>query len=633
MKRVQSQLLKIRIGKCMIKVLCFILFSLSSVSSFADVVVSSVVDRNKMGEGDTFTLTVTVSSDETVSMQEPQLPAMENFDVINSWTGSESRSTFVNGQFQVKRKQSYNFMLAPQKKGHYNIDSVKVNINGKTFVTKPIKVQVVAGNLTPPPKARGRNRATPKTVDDIFSQFLRRRPRPGFRSQPVDPNESFFIQVEVDKTDVFVGEQVTASFYLYTRAQISDIDTLNYPSLNGFWKEDIEVATRLGFKDEVVNGVVYRKARLASYALFPIKAGAAKIDSYKARCTVVSQNAFGFGRPAKVTKQSKEIIVKVKALPVNTTSSPFVGGVGEYQVSSVLDSKSLPVNQPMTWKIKFYGYGNAKLIDLPKIDLPEGLELYDSKTESSFKKTGKGTKEFELLVIPRKAGSYKLPALSMALFNAETSSYYLVKTKAELLEVQPAEGETSIPSSPLLAGEVEQKKKVSNFPLLALNWDPGLVNLSQAQFFSLWGSAYLLAFMFLFWRAFEELGLKQRKKDVESILRLKFKKVYALEAKQSWRDVGIEVMNAFYYLIGEIAGQGGANQEIEKLMLKVPPSVRRELGAELQGSLKKFEILSFAPEGVVGKLKEKAELKKNVNEMEKLLLKAIKLGLGKQINE
>ena len=143
----------------------------------------------------------------------------------------------------------------------------------------------------------------------------------------------------------------------------------------------------------------------------------------------------------------------------------------------------------------------------------------------------------------------------------------------------------------------------------------------------------MLAFIFLGWRSYLTFGNQQHKKDIETLLKSKFKKIHDLQSKQDWRSVGVEVMNTFYFLIGEISGQGGANQEIEKLILKVPPSVRREVGEELLKTLKIFEVLSFAPEAAVGKLKEKTELKKHVSQMEKVLLKAVGLGLGRKVDE
>ena len=43
-----------------------------------------------------------------------------------------------------------------------------------------------------------------------------------------------------------------------------------------------------------------------------------------------------------------------------------------------------------------------------------------------------------------------------------------------------------------------------------------------------------------------------------------------------------------------------------------------------------FQILSFAPEGVVGPLKEKANLQKSVREMESIILKALSQSLHEE---
>jgi hypothetical protein len=613
----------------------FFLLLFFTVSVSAGVTVNSSVDRNKMGEGDTFTLTLTVSSEDSFSISEPELPDLSGFDLLNTWTESENFSTFANGQFQVQRNQKYHYMLAPQKMGNFQIKSISVNINGQTFNTKPIDISVVAGGVAPTPKPqRGQPTNPMDDVDDIFSQFLRRRPHMGGKNQQVDPNDSFFIQVEVDKTEVYAGEQITATFYLYTRAQISDIDTLKYPSLNGFWKEDIEVATRLGFQDEVINGLIYRKALLASYALFPINPGKSVIDSYQAKCTVVSPTAFGFGKPTVLTKQSKEVTINVKPLPNQTTSGQFVGGIGNFKLSSTIDTNTVPINQPITWKLRFFGSGNAKLIELPKFELPDGIELYDTKSTSKFEKNGESFKEFEILLIPRKSGEHNIPELTFSLFNPGNSKYYTVVSESKKLLVQEAEGGEAIPNAPLeeLKKEVENLKKVYS-PEIILSWKGSNYNFGLAQTLPYWMVLYLLSFVYLIWKSINDFTFEKRKKDIQSILDSRFKKIHNLVDKQEWRQVGVHVMNCFYFLIGEMAGQGGASEEVEKLILKVSPSVRRELGDDLLKLLKKFEILSFAPEGVVGVLKEKKELKQNVSEMEKLLNKAVKLGLGKNIHD
>ncbi|MGZ5280252.1 MAG: hypothetical protein ACXWC9_09930, partial [Pseudobdellovibrionaceae bacterium] len=96
-----------------------------------------------------------------------------------------------------------------------------------------------------------------------------------------------------------------------------------------------------------------------------------------------------------------------------------------------------------------------------------------------------------------------------------------------------------------------------------------------------------------------------------------------------WREAGSEMTNAIYHVLGVVSGQGGATVEIQKLLDQSPPSLRRELGAELSRLIEICQVLSFAPEGVVGKLKDPGELKKSSKDIEKTLLQALKLAEDK----
>ena len=60
-------------------------------------------------------------------------------------------------------------------------------------------------------------------------------------------------------------------------------------------------------------------------------------------------------------------------------------------------------------------------------------------------------------------------------------------------------------------------------------------------------------------------------------------------------------------------------------MRKIPPSISREWGATVKTLMESFQTLSFAPEEVVGSLKEKDNLKKLVQQMEKVVMKIVKL--------
>jgi hypothetical protein len=616
------------------------LFMLVGPLAQADVQVYSSVDRNEMAVGDTFTLTVSVSSDQSLSLREPKLPDLTQFEIVNTWQGSSTQSTFENGKFRVNQTRKFNYMLVPKAKGRLNLGAVTVEVDGRRFATKPIPLNVkspsaIANRAQPKAqRPRGNSQDPFSQMDDLFSQLLQRRPRPGYKSKPINPNEAFFIQVEVDKTDVYAGEQVTASFYIYSRGAIRDIDTLKYPTLKGFWKEDIEVATRLNFRTEVVNGIAYQKALLASYALFPIKPGKITIDSYKAKCTVVMRSNFGFGQPYQYTKSSRPVAVSVREVPRQGQPPEYNGAVGQFNMSAQLESKSVPVNQPITLRVRVSGKGNAKLIDMPPLDLPESVEIYDTKTDAKFNKDGSSYKEFETLLIPREEGEVVIPNVKFSAFDPETGRFYSRSSSELKFSVVASDDPQMIPSSPLAAGAAgsseEGAPKGPVLPQLALQWKAGS---GPGQGFNvlIWVIVYLGIFGFIGYRIVVEFEIGRRKKDLDRMVKDRFRGINKKIDEGDWRAVGIESTNLVYFLLGEISGEGGASSEIDKLLMKASPSVRRQVGESLKKLMHQFEALGFAPESVVGDLKNKKNLKKSVDELEKVISKALKLGLGQDL--
>jgi BatD DUF11 like domain len=627
-----------KIGNALAAVLVAILFF--PLSLFAGTEVTALVDRDSLSPSDTVTFTISVTSSEDVTIGQPESPRFEDFEVLNTWQGQEARATFVNTpngpSFQTVRTTNYNFALQPKRQGKLRLGSVQIEVDGRKYNTKPISITVApgAGGGARGQRPRGGVQAPPgfdDEEDDVFSQLLRRQMpgAGGSRSLPINPQEAFFIQVELDKTDVYVGEQVTASWYLYTRGQIRDLDTLKYPSLKGFWKEDIELATQLNFTSEVVNGIPYKKALLASFALFPIKEGTSTVDPYQAKCTVVPMidsfgSAFGMGKAYTFTKSSQPVKVTVKPLPTEGRPTDFTGAVGTFDVTTRVEDKNIVENQPFTLKVRFEGQGNAKLIEQPPFQPPEGLEIYDSQNEARFFRTGTSFKEFNILLIPRREGEFTIPGFSTSVFDAKERKYVVKTTNP--IRVLVGKGVAGARTQSLGLDETAPKKPQGpEEPKLITEWK--LEKPAGARQAAL-GYVGLFAFVLLtlLWRARLELGWGQKKKDLQRQLRARIRRVDEKAAKGDWRGVGTEMTNAAYFVLGEISGEGGANVELSKLLLKAPPSVRRELGEPIEKQLEIFQVLSFAPENVVGSLKEPAQLKKSVGEMGKLLERAVTLG-------
>lgn len=647
----------------------FILFF--TFSAQAAVTVQATVDRNEMALGDTFTLAVTVLSTESVDIQEPRIPDVDGFELLNNWQSTAVAQKLVPSsggmKFETQRRKEFNYMLSPQRQGQLSVSSFEVVVDGKVYRTQPILIKVVApGSAQAQQQPRQRQRPQPglpqmpggfgsfddmdKAEEEIFNQLLQQRQRmlgqmpglpdqdgagsgsemanPAYRTLPTNPNEAFFIQVEVDKTEVFEGEQVTVNWYIYTRGQMETLDRLKFPSLKGFWKEIIEEVPSIQFTEEIVNGVPYKKALLASHALFPIKAGTAVIDEYKIKSRVrVPTNGYGgyFGKAYEFTKSSRPVDIKVKPLPVEGRPSDFTGAVGQFEVNASVEQQQVPVNQPISMKVRFEGSGNAKLIDLPAINWPPGLEVYDTKSDSKFFKNGRSYKEFEVLVIPRQEGPLTIPALSFSGFDPQSQKYYTRHTQPINLQVVANPNAPVGSSQRIEGGKTPAPAKVVRedvLPDVIQAWEPS-TRASYATNPAVWVGVYGGIVIALILKMQREFGWGRRRRTLKEVVNKRYKKVDEALAAGKYREVGVEMTNIFYVVLGEISESGGAAQEIDRLLEIIPPSLRREYGEGIKKSFDVFQTLSFAPEEMLGKLKDPAVMKENYAQAKKVLSSVI----------
>jgi hypothetical protein len=632
----------IKIGKSIVDsagkfayAILFCILTLISVLSFAEVKVQATVPENEIGVGDTVVVTVSVSSDASFDASEPTPPPVDGFNLVNSWNSSSTSSRLMQTpsgmQFQTVRKQDFNFMFSPAHVGNFQIPAFQVSVDGKNYSTKPIKMHVAGQG-----SGAGTQQQVPgmpdlddiDQADQMFQQLLQRgrntAPPPANKMDAHNPNESFFVQAEVDKTTAYEGEQITASWYIYTRGNMLSLDRLKFPDLKGFWKEIIEEVPALNFTQEVVNGVPYRRALLATHALFPIKSGTAVIDEYKIKASMQSlQGPFGFGPAYTYTRSSERIPITVKPLPTEGKPKDFTGAVGQFEMKSSIDGQSFPANQPFSLKVRFDGSGNAKSIELPPLSLPPGLEVYDTKNESKFFKNGRSYKEFEVLIIPRQEGAMTIPALSASMFDPKTGKYYTRTSPAISVKITAAVNGTGPVGTRLQSPAATPELNKNELPPVLMTWDAGQ---HSSKAWTLYAQIllWLIVILALIWKAKKEFSI-ERVRNIRAEFNKRLKHVHQVFEQGDWRKVGTEVSNLIYFVLGETSGQGGANQEASKLLDLSPPSVRRELGKDLQKHIDFFQVVGFAPEEAVGKYREISELKKEFQQTVKTLEKALDL--------
>lgn len=617
--------------------------------------VQTSVDRQRIGVGDHLVYTVTVLSDRAVEIQSPRPPDLDGFELMEAWDKTSivrrMMTTPQGMDWQDQRQKIFNYRLRATKPGRHSIGAFEVVVNGKTHTTQPLIFSVAASAQGPgsaaaeeeDPFASGYPQgpnfdAIDRAEEEFYNQLLRRRqrqqpygqdrPEPQLRTLPKNPQEAFFIQVEVDKTEVYEGEQVTASWYVYTRGQMETLDRVKFPDLRGFWKEIIEEVPTIQFTEEIVNGVPYRKALLASHALFPIKAGTAVIDEYKIksriRTLVQGFGGLGLGKAYEYTKSSQRVPIKVKPLPTEGRPASFTGAVGRFEVNAVVESPSIVAHQPFNFRVRFEGNGNAKAIDLPSIQWPATLEVYDTKSDSKFFKNGRSYRQFDILLIPRQEGELEIPSFEFSMFDPATGKYETRRTEPIQLTVaanpQGSPANDSIPSS----GEGPSTSPRAapagpRLPPLMMAYSASPVSSLPMGPPILWAALYFGVFGLLGFKTHLELGMGQRQKELKEIFDRRWKKFEKNRSQKNHREIGGEMLNLFYLVLGGIAGEKGSSEEVSKMLERVPPSLRREFGEEIAKKIELFQVLTFAPDEAMGELKSPERMQKEIDESKKLL--------------
>ena len=143
--------------------------------------------------------------------------------------------------------------IIPKKIRNLIIPELRGSIDGKLFKSEPIKI----------------------LVDKRSNEFFR--------------NEIFII-ADVDKKNVFLGEQITLTYKLYKHidTKISGVDQFQMPDFNGFWVEELFTPQRLQYQNKEVlyQGRKYQVANLGQRALFPIASDNHIIPSVKIKTQI-----------------------------------------------------------------------------------------------------------------------------------------------------------------------------------------------------------------------------------------------------------------------------------------------------------------------------------------------------------
>ncbi|MEO0081765.1 MAG: BatD family protein [candidate division WOR-3 bacterium] len=405
-----------------------VLLALFLSAAGAELNFSADVDRTTVGLGEELQLTVTVRGTNIGSIPRPQLPELSDFNNLGSTSSQSTNISFVNGRMTQEQTVSFIYFLSPKKVGSLSIGPCKLEYKGETYQTQPISITVTKESQAPP----ARQGQQPQRPFDPFDwdPFAppQRQPRTTGRIQ-----DDIHIVAAADRTVVYQGEQVTVSFSLYTRRQISDLRLTEVPSFNGFWVENLYDAKQLQYRTREYGGRQYDAALLKKVALFPTQSGELRISPMKIAGQAISSGGFFFQSAEPFEISSGAITVTVKPLPEQGKPASFTGGVGRFEVTAKLSADSSVGGEPLNLSVRISGTGNLRLIGPPKLPAITGVRVLNPETKDKTSDEGgglSGSREFVFPLMPQVDGKHSIPSLELGFFDPKAGTYYTRSTPA-----------------------------------------------------------------------------------------------------------------------------------------------------------------------------------------------------------
>ncbi|MDD8017376.1 MAG: BatD family protein [Bacteroidota bacterium] len=581
-----------------------VMFIVVSTTFAQDAQFTAAVDKNSVSLDEQFTLELTFSSSGSGGAKNFKMPEMNKF-LILSGPNQSTNMQIINGS--VSSSQTFSFALQAREVGKLTIGSATIENGGKQYKSNPVEITVTKGSGKP------KQQAQQAQVDNT-----------------VDVGDNLFLRAHVDRSRVYQGEQITVTYKIYTRLRIVNYGVNKMPTMTGFWGEDLQLPQQVSLSNEVVNGKQYQVGTLKKTALFPTQNGELEINPMEITCQVQAQPRrrsndvfdqffndpfFGTSQTANVTLKSSPIKITVLPLPQHTIPESFHGAVGKFSLNASLNKRSAKTNEPISLKATISGTGNVKILEAPKLNLPNDFQQYDPKVSENISRDGaaiNGAKSFEWLIVPRYPGAKKIPALEFSYFDINQKRYITLKTNEFNVLVEKGSAE-----APQIAGGLTREDvKLLNQDIRFIKTDAGkfrrtedeLINTTAAAVLTLIPLSAFIGLLVYRQKALQEMsdvvGFRSRK--AIKIASKKLQNAKVLLAGKNAETFYAEVSRALWQYVSDKLSIDRAELSIDNVMQALQEKkIPDELTLKIKACLESCEFARFAPSSSTHEEKKK----------------------------
>ena len=383
-----------------------LILSTVGISSLSWAELTSKVNRTVLDSNETLQLRVRLDAQAFTS--EPDFtPLQTDFEILSN--SRQQQYSSVNGK--AVSYTDWNLILLPKRTGIILIPSLKYKREISNAVEVTVRAATTSGSA-----ASGK--------------------------QPI------YTETLVDKSAVYIQEQIILTHRLYTSVQLRDysLSELDIPGA---------IVQRLGDSQfqKVINGRNYLVLEVR-YAIFPQSSGKLDIPPLRfGAYETASRSQFGSfsSRGNRVFRDTDAKRIDIMARPAHVPANEWMPS-SKVELSEQWsgDLDSLIVGEPITRTIRINAQGltGAQILPLPIIESPN-YKVYPDQPQLEEQAIGDGvlgTRTESLALVPNRAGELVIPAIEMRWWDTKNQRMQTTSLPATKVQVNP---NTAINNAPL----------------------------------------------------------------------------------------------------------------------------------------------------------------------------------------
>ena len=439
------------------KLFCIVAFLLTAIFQMSAQNVIRVEAPDVVAVNEQFNVTFIIEGEKSPS--DFQWSSGDDFQLVwGPQKGSSSSIQIINGKRSSSHQTTFTYILIPKATGTFQLPVATAMLSGDRISSTQASIQVVSDGASSS-QSSGQNGGKSSGGGQTSSTG----------SGEISSND-LFMRLSLSRTEVVIGEPITATLKIYQRANVVGFENAKFPTFNGFWSQETYVPNNIEFKRESLDDKIYNTAVLRTYVLIPQQSGTITIDPAELVCLVNIRTAPSTSnslfdsffqdeyRTIRKRVTTPAVKVKVNPLPAGQPAS-FGGGVGNFGISARLTTDNLKTHDAASLIITVSGRGNVALLEEPKVNFPPDFEVYDTKTTENTDKSNGGTsgsKSFEYPFIPRSHGDFTIDPVEYSYYDVNAGKYVTLRTEPLHVKVAKGKGGDSTPVTTVNSG-VERK--------------------------------------------------------------------------------------------------------------------------------------------------------------------------------